>query len=491
MGAPSPSASASPVTPPSTFARRYTFLRRLAVGGMGELLLARAAGAGGVHKLVAIKRVRPEYRSDPTFVSMFLNEARLAATLDHPNVVRTYDLVEDGGSFFMVMEYLHGESLGRVLNAVASASGPTPLQHVVTIVLGVAAGLHCAHERRGDDGRPLDIVHRDLSPGNVFLTHEGGVKLLDFGIAKATSRTSITVGPTRKGKVAYMSPEQCVGEDVDRRSDIFALGVVMWELCTGRRLFRGDNEFSIMNQVTTIDAPSPRQHVPDLPEALCEIIAKALRRDRDERWQTAMDLHDAVEAFARAHGILPSGPALGRFVEEHCGHREYPSLEPSDEFVGGHQATLVVPDRAPSPQRQPRRWSVVLALAAGAFGGAVAVAASSGTPEPATRTDRQTPTDTAPRSAEPIADAPPEPEPGPSELKVGQSGVAPSPAPDPSPNVDAPPVEAAPKPDHPEPPTRRRARSGRKPKSSHRPPEPVDADADKTVRGVDGLLPRG
>ena len=241
---------------PTSSARRYTFLRRLAVGGMGELLLARAEAPGGVQKLVAIKRVRPEYATDAEFVKMFLNEARLAATLDHPNVVRTYDLVEEAGNFLMVMEYLHGESLGTLLNKVVSAGRRVPLSHIVTIVLGVAAGLHCAHERRGVDGRPLDIVHRDLSPGNIFVTYEGGVKLLDFGIAKATSRTSITIGPSRKGKVSYMSPEQCTGHDVDRRSDIFGLGIVLWELVTGRRLFTGDNEFSIMNQITTPDAPS-------------------------------------------------------------------------------------------------------------------------------------------------------------------------------------------------------------------------------------------
>ena len=377
-------------------ARRYTLLRRLAVGGMGELFLAKAAAPGGVQKLVAIKRVRPEYASDTAFVTMFLNEARLAATLDHPNIVRTYDLVEDAGSFFMVMEYLHGEPLGRLLNVMAASKEKVPLQHVVTIGLGVAAGLHAAHERRGVDGKPLDIVHRDLSPGNVFITYEGGVKLLDFGIAKATSRTSITVGPTRKGKVSYMSPEQCVGDDVDRRSDIFALGVVLWELCTAKRLFRGDNEFGIMNQITTIDAPLAN----DVPEELQAILERALSRDRADRFQSAMELHDALEAFGRAHGIMPSMPALGRFLEDTCGWREFPSAEPTEEFVRG--ATIVAQREdveAPPPPKR-RSWSLVVAVAGGATLGAVAVGAMGMGPDdpapantgsPAERAPAQTP----------------------------------------------------------------------------------------------------
>ncbi len=461
-----------------TSARRYLLLRRIAVGGMGELLLARSAAAGGVQKLVAIKRVRSEYASDPTFVSMFLNEARLAATIDHANVVRTYDLVEDAGTFLMVMEYLHGEPLGRLLNTVASAGTRVPLGHVVTIVLGVAAGLHCAHERRGVDGRPLDIVHRDLSPGNVFITYEGGVKLLDFGIAKATSRTSITLGPARKGKVAYMSPEQCVGKDVDRRSDIFALGVVAWELCTGQRLFRGDNEFAIMNQVATADARTATSVVPELPEELSEILARALRRDREARFQTAMEMHDAIESFASRHGILPSNPALGRYLEDTCGRREYPSVEPSEEFLqGGGPATVVVP--ATQPRVRPRRFTLVLAIAGGALAGALAVvASSSGAPSGGA---------TAPASPPPSV-APSEP-----EVAAGIAAVAPTPPPvvaTPAPPVVEPApssarVEEAPAEER-KPSRARKTVKKRPKKTSTAASKPA---ADSSLRGIDGLLP--
>jgi tRNA A-37 threonylcarbamoyl transferase component Bud32 len=454
-----------------TSARRYLLLRRIAVGGMGELLLARSAAAGGVQKLVAIKRVRAEYASDPTFVSMFLNEARLAATIDHANVVRTYDLVEDAGTFLMVMEYLHGEPLGRLLNALAATGGRVPLGHVVTIVLGVAAGLHCAHERRGVDGRPLDIVHRDLSPGNVFITYEGGVKLLDFGIAKATSRTSITLGPARKGKVAYMSPEQCVGKDVDRRSDIFALGVVAWELCTGQRLFRGDNEFAIMNQVATADAPTATSAVPELPDELSEILARALRRDREGRFQTAMEMHDAIESFAKRQGILPSNPALGRYLEDTCGRREYPSVEPSEEFRGG-PATVVVPGTA---QRvRPRRFTLVLAIAGGALAGALGVvASSSGAPQG----------DAIATPPEAVASTE-------SSVAAGLAAVAPPvpvavPAPTPAPAAEPTPVAEAPE-DERKPARARKTAKKRAKKPSSAAPKPA---TDSSLRGIDGLLP--
>ncbi len=484
MGSLSPEQSASVLPMSSTTARRYTLLRRLAVGGMGELLLAHASSGRGVQKLVAIKRVRPEYASDPAFVSMFLNEARLAATLDHPNVVRTYDLVEDANGCFMVMEYLHGESLGRVQNEIAAAGLRVPLEHVVTIVLGVAAGLHCAHERRGVDGRPLDIVHRDLSPGNVFVTYEGGVKLLDFGIAKATSRTSITVGPARKGKVSYMSPEQCVGADVDRRSDIFALGVVAWELCTGRRLFVGDNEFAIMNCVTTLDAAPPSKHVPELPTQLVEIVGKALRRDPAERFQTAMELHEAVEGFALAHGLMPSSTALGRWLTEVCGRREYPSVEPSAEFLAPEVATLVVPGTLPSPPRS-RRASLLLAIAGGALLGAGGVAAASrGASEPPIADPPPNATATTIVEPVPLPLAPTStPAPTHDEAVVVVDATDPPAAADTAPSSPSPLRSPAPQRA-----AKRRRSAPREPVSR---PEPASPASDKPVRGIDGLLPRG
>ncbi len=369
------------------------------------------------------------------------------------------------------MEYLHGESLGRLLNAVAGER--VPLAHVVTIVLGVAAGLHCAHERRGVDGRTLDIVHRDLSPGNVFITYEGGVKLLDFGIAKATSRTSITVGPARKGKVSYMSPEQCVGAEVDRRTDIFALGVVAWELCTGKRLFVGDNEFAIMNQVTTVDAPSPTRHVADLSAAFADIILRALRRDPAARFQSAMELHDAVEAFALAHGVLPSSAALGRYLADACGWREYPSVEATEEFREPGGSTLVVPGTATAVPRS-RRGTVLLAIVGGALLGATGVAAAtSRAVEPAPVVDS------------PVAAPVVEPEPAVAAPRPAPVAVQPSAG---AANVVAPALADRPRET---PPTARRRIGRGKRSPARRAAEPAKPPpSDKPVHGVDGLFPR-
>ncbi len=464
------SASLSTTTP-----RRYTLLRRLAIGGMGELFLAGTMAPGGVQKLVAIKRIRPEYANDPEFVKMFLNEARLAATLDHPNVVRTYDLVEEEAGFAMVMEYLHGASLGAVLNAVVGSGGRVPLEQIISIALGVSAGLHAAHERCGVDGRPLDIVHRDLSPGNVFITYEGGVKLLDFGIAKATSRTAITIGPSRKGKVSYMSPEQCVGHDVDRRSDVFGLGVVLWELCTGRRLFRGDNEFSIMNQITTIDAPEAVSVEPELPRGLSDLLRRALQRDRDDRFQTAMEFHDAIESFAREAGSMPSQASLGRYLIETCGRTPYPSVEPDSEFRD-RQDTIVGGIHTPPPPAPTRRWSLVLAVAGGATLGALAMAFPLMADDPAPSGQQ------SPPAVQPAAAQAPPPETR-SEPTVVAEQVDPEPAPEPQPEAAA---EEERDVEHAAQPEKRRKKPRRKKK-----PKPKAKPEKDVARGVDGLLPRG
>ena len=304
--------------PPSTERERfgkYEILRRIAVGGMAEIYLARAVGLEGFEKLVVLKRILPQYANNDEFVQMFLDEARVAATLHHSNVVQVYDIGAVDGQYFLSMEFLHGQDGRQLMKACATRHTPLRLDSALTVAIGVAAGLHYAHERVVD-GRPLDLVHRDVSPQNVFVTYDGGVKLLDFGIARASSRLTETRGGTLKGKIAYMSPEQCGGFPLDRRSDIFAAAIILWEMTTGRRLFTGSSDFEILRKIKEEDAPLPSTVVPDYPRALEAIVMKGLARDREQRYATAEEMQVDLEGFARERRLAVSAVTLGRFVRE-------------------------------------------------------------------------------------------------------------------------------------------------------------------------------
>lgn len=292
----------------------YDLLRRLGSGGMAEVHLARANGIEGFQKLVVLKQILPHLSRDKHFVRMFLEEARVAALLDHPNVVQVFDLGKEEGEYFFTMEFVYGENLQGLLKGLRKVGQPLAFEHVVTIGLGVAAGLHYAHERVGFDGRPLGIVHRDVSPTNVMITYEGGVKVADFGIAKVITRTDVTRAGTRKGKVPYMSPEQCRAEKIDRRSDVFSLGIVLWEAVTGQRLFDGDNEFGVMNLIVHGHMQPPTAVRPETPKELEAIIMKALTVDRSKRYQTARELQIDLEGFARDHKVRATASALGEVM---------------------------------------------------------------------------------------------------------------------------------------------------------------------------------
>ena len=292
----------------------YDLLRRLGSGGMAEVHLARANGIEGFQKLVVLKQILPHLSRDKHFVRMFLEEARVAALLDHPNVVQVFDLGKEEGEYFFTMEFVYGENLQGLLKGLRKVGQPLAFEHVVTIGLGVAAGLHYAHERVGFDGRPLGIVHRDVSPTNVMITYEGGVKVADFGIAKVVTRTDVTRAGTRKGKVPYMSPEQCRAEKIDRRSDVFSLGIVLWEAVTGQRLFEGDNEFGVMNLIVHGQMQRPTAVRPDTPKDLERIIMKALTVARDARYQSARELQIDLEGFARDHKLRATSSALGELM---------------------------------------------------------------------------------------------------------------------------------------------------------------------------------
>src|SRR5262245_53551616 len=293
---------------------KYQLLRRIATGGMAELYLARATAIHGFEKLVCLKRILPQHAESDEFNRMFLDEARLAATLHHPNIVQVYDIGEEGN--FFTMEYVQGQDLRKLVRAARKADRALPLEHILHIVLGIAAGLHHAHEKIGTDGRPLGIVHRDVSPSHVLVTYEGGVKIVDFGIAKAATARTSTIAGTLKGKIPYMSPEQCRGESVDRRSDIFSIGTLLWELTTGARLFTGENEFGIINRVAAGVVPLPTTVRPDYPPELEAIVMRALTGDRDQRYNTALDLQIDLEDFAREARLPVSSARMSKFMRE-------------------------------------------------------------------------------------------------------------------------------------------------------------------------------
>ncbi len=266
---------------------RYTLHAELASGGMASVHLGRLVGDAGFGRTVAIKRLHPQYAKDPDFVRMFLDEASLAARIHHPNVVPTLDVVAESGELFLVLEYVKGESLSSLARAVAAQGEKMPISIATSIIVGALTGLGAAHDARDARGEPLHIVHRDISPQNVMVGADGVARLLDFGIAKARARLSTTLDGHLKGKIAYMAPEQIRGE-VSQQSDVWAVGVVLWELLTGRRLFSADNETQLMVVVERGEIAPPSDFHAEVPEALDRICARALARDIDERYPSAL-----------------------------------------------------------------------------------------------------------------------------------------------------------------------------------------------------------
>ena len=295
---------------------KYELIRQIAVGGMAELYLGRTLGIEGFEKLVVLKRILPQYAASASFVNMFLNEARLAATLHHPNIAQVYDIGGESGDFFFAMEYVHGEDLGRLIATALENGVPLSLDTALTFACGVCAGLHYAHEKVGTDGRPLNVVHRDVSPSNVLVSYDGAVKVVDFGIARVSSSHSgeKTHGGL-KGKIAYMSPEQCRGKGVlDRRSDIFSIGAILFEMTTGQLPFTDETEYGVLNQIVNTDAPRPSSIVPSYPPALEKIVMKALARDVDARYTTTLALQTDLEDFAHENRLRMSALVLARLM---------------------------------------------------------------------------------------------------------------------------------------------------------------------------------
>jgi serine/threonine protein kinase len=295
--------------------KKYELLRLLGRGGMAEVYLARTRGLAGFEKLAVVKRLLPRLARHPRFVGMFLDEARLAARLHHANINQVYEIDEVDGEVFLAMEFVPGKDARALTRSLAAEKRTMPIEHAIAIAIGIAAGLHHAHNLAGADGQPLGIVHRDVTPHNVIIGFDGSVKLIDFGIAKAKDRSVTTVAGGLKGKFGYMSPEQCLSQPLDRRSDIFSLAVLLRELTTGRRLFQsGISEYEILRTIIEEDLPPPSSLVEGYPSELEAIVMKGLRRDRVERFQTAGEMQAALERFAHKEGLATSASALADFM---------------------------------------------------------------------------------------------------------------------------------------------------------------------------------
>jgi serine/threonine protein kinase len=310
---PQPNIVPDELLPGSTLGK-YEILRKLATGGMAEIYLARSRGVAGFEKTVVLKRILPHIAEDEAFVHMFLDEARLAATLQHPNIADVYDVGEADGNPFFTMEYVHGQDARAIRAATRKRDEHVPISMALAIVHGTASALDYAHERTGPDGRPLQLVHRDVSSSNIVVSYDGAIKLLDFGIARAASHQHKTQIGMLKGKTPYMSPEQCRAQRLDRRSDLFSLGTVMYELTAGRRPFRGENDFAIMEQIVRGVAPPPSTVSPGYPPELEAIVMRLLAPSPDARYQTAEELLHDLEQFISKHGLWVSSRPLGKYM---------------------------------------------------------------------------------------------------------------------------------------------------------------------------------
>jgi hypothetical protein len=280
----------------------YFLLEKIAVGGMAELFKAQQRGVQGFQKIVAIKRILPHFSDNEDFVTMFIDEAKLAAQLTHPNIVQIFDLGKAGSSYYIAMEYVNGRDLRTLLKKVREYGQPFPEQVAAFVVMKVAAALDYAHRKRGFDDRELKLVHRDISPQNVLLSTEGAVKLVDFGIAKAASKASHTVAGALKGKLLYMSPEQALGQPVDNRSDLYSLGLVLFELLTGERCFQADSEFGVLEKVR-LGRVSDIQYVnPRVSKEMAGIVSRALQKGVDHRYPSARFLERDLRDYLQRQG---------------------------------------------------------------------------------------------------------------------------------------------------------------------------------------------
>lgn len=297
----------------------YNLIGRLGFGGMAEVFLAFTSGPGGVRKLCVVKRLHRHLRKSKDFVRMFLDEARLAARLNHPNVIQTYELGEIDGAYFIAMEYLQGQSLDRLMRLRDKGEPARWYQLVARVLSDALEGLHYAHELADFDGTPLQIVHRDISPQNIFVTYEGISKILDFGVAKAATQVDQTESGVLKGKCSYVAPEQAQGGKLDRRVDVWSMGVVLWEAVTNRRLFKSNTNAATLMEVLTAQIPLVMDVAPNVPLTLGQVVENALQRKPENRYATARRMKEDIDGYFREIANPISREEIGAFVSEAFG----------------------------------------------------------------------------------------------------------------------------------------------------------------------------
>jgi eukaryotic-like serine/threonine-protein kinase len=295
---------------------KYYLLERINVGGMAEVFRAKAYGVEGFERLVAVKRILPNIAEDKEFIGMFIDEAKIAVQLNHANIAQIFDLGMVDSSYYIALEHIHGRDLRAIFDRCREQGQAMPIAQAAFVIMKVCEGLDYAHNKRDQSGRELHLVHRDVSPQNVLVSFEGEIKLIDFGIAKAAGKGAKTQAGILKGKFGYMSPEQVRGLPIDRRTDIFSCGIVLYELLTGERLFVGESDFSTLEKVRNVEILPPSTYNRKIPDELERIVLKALAKDMEDRYQNAIDLHDDLQAFVYTAGEFYSRKDLAAWMKE-------------------------------------------------------------------------------------------------------------------------------------------------------------------------------
>ncbi len=380
---------------------KYFLLERINVGGMAEVFRAKAFGVEGFERLVAVKRILPNIAEDKEFIRMFIDEAKLSVQLNHANVAQIFDLGVVDGAYYIALEHVHGRDLRNIFDRCRQVGEAMPVAQACFMIMKVCEGLDYAHNKRDQSGRELSLVHRDVSPQNVLVSFEGEVKLIDFGIAKAAGKGSKTQAGILKGKFGYMSPEQVRGLPVDRRSDVFSAGIVLYELLTGERLFVGESDFSTLEKVRNVEILPPSTYNRKIPEALELIVLKALAKDVEDRYQNAIDLHDELQAFVYTAGEFYSRKDLAGWMKKTF-NKEIEEETAKLESYRQLKAPVAEPPPSPATSRAPTGSRPPINTPPPARRATAAMPATKPPPAPPSRSSGQMPVISAAAAAAPV-----------------------------------------------------------------------------------------